>query len=1288
MAFNKEIHTVVSRQATRNQLRKSNLQRKIRHLFLLTVSGGAFIVSPQLAQAEFTPNPNAPNYIASGNETTPQSITEDNVQIVTADDFSVETGGGTALTIEGAGAISYNDANESRLVATVSGSGLTITSTGDASGTPGSVTVVTNGTIQGVGTGIEATNNGTGNTTITTTGTVTGTTLAGIGAYNGDSAHDLTINAAAVTAGGTGIEAFSSGTGDISITATGDVTGGASGITVSHNGTGNTSVIATGTVVGTATDGINAFNNEAANDVTVNAVAASGGYSGIIARNLGTGNTTVTATGLVTGSTLFGVSASNTEQGKDVTVNVADVIGNDMGVQLNNNGTGDSTITATGTVEGTNLYGIYAENRGAQNDLTINVVDVTSNKVGIRATGTGDTSITATGTVSGLNNGGIIVSHLSETSRHISVNAMNVNGGQVGISVSNSGSGDTTVNATGTVTSLSGLGISASNGEIANDITVNVVDVSAATIGIEARNYGTGNTSITATGQVTGTQQYGIFAEVGETANDLTVNVMNVSGGQHGIAATNSGSGSTRITATGALVGENGNGIEVLNGETTQDLTVNVAAVSGGVSGIVAQNEGSGNTQITATGTVTGDTAYGVVVFNTANAQDLTVNVVDVWSEAYGIFVGNSGSGDTTITATGVVTGDTADGISVVNGETAGNLRVNVADVSGANSGILTFNAGSGSTSLVINGVVEGGTSAIDAESSGSQAIEITNNGTVRNRSQNPASLAITSGSAPVTINNNQYLLGTVTLGDGGNIVNNAGTWNVAGGTSELGDGANLIDNKSSGSIIAANAQGPVTTTFNGVSSFTHSGEIVLQNQEAGGQTAYVGDVAIFTNGGNGNFQSNGGRVLLDTDFENGGSDRLVVDNVSVASGPTRVYINPVGAITPTTQEGINVVEVLGDSVDDAFVMGNSVGRGLYSYQIGRGLSQETAQNWYLRESGEQRGEVPMASALSVLAGRTSLATLSSMHERQREGDDGSDNYASLSGTRLVSRSTTVTLPEADRIATKGVWGRVFGQNNNFSSEGGTGAGYDTTLWGAQAGIDLIAKGSQDTGRTYGGVYLGHASSSGDGLRGNTKLGTLKVDATTLGAYYTHINSSGLYWDAVAQYSRISDAKLKHMGDTADTEGSSYLASLEAGKQFNRDSKYVAELQGQLLYQKTSIDEIRLADSTRFDVGSQSGFTGRVGVRLARNPYQGASFQPWVSANVWRTFNQDVRVSSLGESVTTPSGGTTGEVQLGFSLVPQRASGWSAYFSGGYQFDVSGSEYSGWKGSLGVRKGW
>ena len=148
------------------------------------------------------------------------------------------------------------------------------------------------------------------------------------------------------------------------------------------------------------------------------------------------------------------------------------------------------------------------------------------------------------------------------------------------------------------------------------------------------------------------------------------------------------------------------------------------------------------------------------------------------------------------------------------------------------------------------------------------------------------------------------------------------------------------------------------------------------------------------------------------------------------------------------------------------------------------------------------------------------------------------------------------------------------------------------------------------------------------------------------------------------------------------------MLSLEAGKQLNNESKYVTEVQGQLLYQRTSVGEMRLADSTRFDIGNLSGVTGRVGVRLSRNPNQGARMLPWIGANLWHSFSQDVRVSSLGDSVSTPAGGTTGEVQLGLSLIPSKAGGWSAYLAGGYQFDVSGSDYSGWRGTVGVRKGW
>src|SRR5690606_7466677 len=146
------------------------------------------------------------------------------------------------------------------------------------------------------------------------------------------------------------------------------------------------------------------------------------------------------------------------------------------------------------------------------------------------------------------------------------------------------------------------------------------------------------------------------------------------------------------------------------------------------------------------------------------------------------------------------------------------------------------------------------------ANSSASQAITITVNGTVRNSSQDSDDLAIYSDTSPVTLTNNNRITGAVRLGNQGNTFNNDGNWNTAGGSSTLGTGVNTLDNRVNSNILAAAATGgPVNTTVTGVGTFIHSGELVLQNEDfrIGGLTSYTGDVATFTNGGIGEFQSN-----------------------------------------------------------------------------------------------------------------------------------------------------------------------------------------------------------------------------------------------------------------------------------------------------------------------------------------------------------------------------------------------------------------------------------------------
>ena len=287
----------------------------------------------------------APNYQCSGANAATQMITANNASISTVAGFSVNTPG-NAITITGDGALSYTDTNASSLTAAV-GFALHVRSLGDdVGGTPGSVTIDTNGALSGLY-GIYSRNEGAGALTITANGNVAGTGNIGIYALNESSGTALSVTTGAVTSGGT------------------------NGISVRNLGTGALTITANGNVAGSTNQGIFARNFGTALSVTTAAgTTVSGGVNGIFARNLGTGALTVTANGNVTGTSGYGISARTYGTGTTLTVTTAagtTVSGGNNGILARSDGTGALTVTiaATSTVSGGSGFGIQARGRPA-----------------------------------------------------------------------------------------------------------------------------------------------------------------------------------------------------------------------------------------------------------------------------------------------------------------------------------------------------------------------------------------------------------------------------------------------------------------------------------------------------------------------------------------------------------------------------------------------------------------------------------------------------------------------------------------------------------------------------------------------------------------------------------------------------------------------------------------------------------------------------------------------------------------------------------------------------------
>ena len=268
------------------------------------------------------------------------------------------------------------------------------------------------------------------------------------------------------------------------------------------------------------------------------------------------------------------------------------------------------------------------------------------------------------------------------------------------------GTGALSVTATGDVTGTNYEGIYALTNTNGTDLTVSAAAVSGGTYGIKARNFGTGALSVTSTGDVTATTASGIFALNDTSGTDLTVSAAAVSG-TYGIYAGNYGTGALSVTATGAVTGTNDYGIRALGYGT--DLTISAAAVSGGTDGILARNEGTGALSVTATGDVTGTSANGIFARNNTNGTDLTISAAAVSGGRVGIKAQNDGTGALSVTSTGDVTATTASGIFALNDTSGTDLTVSAAAVSGT-YGIYAGNYGTGALSVTATGAVSGTT--------------------------------------------------------------------------------------------------------------------------------------------------------------------------------------------------------------------------------------------------------------------------------------------------------------------------------------------------------------------------------------------------------------------------------------------------------------------------------------------------------------------------------------------------------------------------------------------------
>jgi len=770
----------------------------------------------------------------------------------------------------------------------------------------------------------------------------------------------------------------------------------------------------------------------------------------------------------------------------------------------------------------------------------------------------------------------------------------------------------------------------------------------------------------------------------------------------------------------------------------TNDATLETFGDGG--SGIFVQKKGGtpqNGVVVTNTGTIVAHGDLAVDSSDPLNPMTVKSNGIDAQTGFGAITISNSGS----------VTSDKAE--AIIAQTRSGSITINNSGsmISGEAEAVVATAANGTDLHITNSGVIFGGTAGIAI--GGIVDPQIDNTGTIGALND----LAIDSSAlatGPLTINNNVggIINGYVTLGSDINTMNNAGLWNLRNFNATTGtlgvavanfgtSGSNVINNTGTIALLGApgasvnsagqylplapgsvsnatvnnplNAMavnGPVQGQILGVQTFNNFGVIDLTANPAAGDVLVISGGQTAGQDGGGVFVANGGTLRVNTVLNEGGansqSDMLVVDSTQLGSAPTRVVVNNAGGLgAQTVGDGIAVVEVLnkGASADGVFALNGRVAAGAFEYGLfHNGVEADVADgNWYLRSTGT-RAEVPLDTVVPELASRLGLAMLGTYSSRY--GDPGNGNFgaAQYCGDDVeIRKSDLYTKARRTKVECNTLlWGRVFGETGaagggvgNNGGFGSAGPAYSFNYGGFQAGADLYR-----SARDSAGLYVGVATAQSDVMSASGGLaGRLGLDAYGLGAYWTHRDPHGWYTDLVLQgnwYDNIRTASVA--GVNFHTQGWGITASAEAGYQIALGDSYSLIPQGQIIYQRTSIDGG--ADQFgRISFGATDEVYGRLGGRFAKGwlTNDGRTVTTWTEANIWHQFgnNAQTTFSTLEGNFPTSFGAGLGGTwaQLGLGLSGQLTRKVSVFGIADYNVALSQPGHS-LGGRAGVRVAW
>lgn len=469
----------------------------------------------------------------------------------------------------------------------------------------------------------------------------------------------------------------------------------------------------------------------------------------------------------------------------------------------------------------------------------------------------------------------------------------------------------------------------------------------------------------------------------------------------------------------------------------------------------------------------------------------------------------------------------------------------------------------------------------------------------------------------------------------------------------------------------------------------------------------------------NEDFTGNGGKLVFNTVLNDDTSETDKLKVLGNTAGNAFVAVNNIGGTGAQTIEGIEIIEVAGNS-DGTFEKAGRIVAGAYDYNV-----VQKGSNWYLTSfipappDPEEPDPVdphdpdpvdpdpvdpidpdPVDPVDPILP-EPEEPVAPPVTEQQYRPEAGSylaNNYAAntLFMTRLHDRlgeTQYVDMLTGEKKVTS-LWMRNVGAHTRFKDGSGQ-LKTQSNSYVMQLGGDLAQWSSDGLDRWHLGAMAGYANSQNrtqSSLTGYHSRG--QVTGYSVGLYGTwyanDADKTGTYVDTWALYNWFDNKVMGQEQAAEKYKSSGITASVEAGYSFklgeNERNSYWLQPKAQVVWMDVQADSHREANGTRVKDNTDGNLMTRLGVKAFINGHnaiddgKSREFQPFVEAN-WIHNTQTTSVKM--DDVSNDMRGTKniGELKVGVEgQITPRLNVWSNVAQ-----QVGDKGYSDTRGMLGVK---